>query len=69
MRNSASERADAGDRAAQLNEQIAEGHDWANRSGPNGTGGDLHDDAAQRHRQAAGEGRSKAEAARQEGDD
>lgn len=67
MRNSARDRADAGDRAAQLNEQIAEGHDWADRARPNSSG-DLHGDAASEHRQAAGEGRSKAEAAREEDD-
>lgn len=63
MTYSAHERAAAGDRAAELNEQIAEGHDWATEAESNSTG-DLHSDAATKHRVAAGKDRSKAESAR-----
>ncbi|MCV6965598.1 hypothetical protein BST27_16780 [Mycobacterium intermedium] len=65
MPDSARDRADAGDRAAELNEQIAEGHEWAEKAKP-GRGGEQHSDAATEHRRTAGEGRSKAEAAREE---
>ncbi|OBJ87129.1 hypothetical protein [Mycobacterium asiaticum] len=56
---------EAGDRAAELNEQVAEGHEWAAGAKP-GRNKDLHDDAASNHRRTAGKGRSKAEAARNE---
>ena len=58
----------AGDRAAQLNEQVAEGHEWAARGEPNSSG-DLHSDAAVEYRRVAGKDRSKAQAARDEADD
>lgn len=54
---------EASDRAAELNEQVAEGHEWAARAKPS-RNTDLHDDAASDHRRTAGKGRSKAEAAR-----
>ena len=63
MSESSRERAAAGNRAAELNEQIAEGHEWA--AGEEQGGDDnLHSEAAGKHRRAAGKGRSKAEAAR-----
>ncbi|MCH2222303.1 MAG: hypothetical protein MK097_18550, partial [Dechloromonas sp.] len=65
MPDTARERAAAGDRAAQLDEQIAEGHEWATKAEPNSSG-DLHSDAATEHRRAAGQSRSKAECARNE---
>ncbi|WP_156298382.1 hypothetical protein [Mycobacterium paragordonae] len=68
MPDTARERAAEGDRAAQLDEQIAEGHEWATKARPNSTG-DLHSDAATEHRRAAGRNRSKAECARNEGHD
>lgn len=63
MPNSAGERATAGDRAAELDEQVAQGHEWATDAKPNSSG-DLHSDAAAEHRQAAGKGRAEAESAR-----
>ncbi|MFV8316977.1 hypothetical protein [Mycobacterium sp. 23] len=68
MPDTARERAAEGDRTAQLNEQIAEGHEWATDAKPNSTG-DLHSDAATKHRRVAGKGRSKAECARNEDHD
>lgn len=68
MPDTARERAAAGDRAAQLDEQIAEGHEWASNARPNSTG-DLHSDAASKHRKAAGKSRSQAECAREKDDD
>ncbi|WP_205876939.1 hypothetical protein [Mycobacterium camsae] len=68
MPDTARERADAGDRAAQLDEQIAEGHEWASNAKPNSTG-DLHGEAATRHRRAAGKSRSEAECARKKDHD
>jgi hypothetical protein len=65
MRESAHDRADAGDQAANLNEQIAEGHERAAEAEPGGNPG-LHNDAATKYRQVAGKDRSKAEAARDE---
>jgi hypothetical protein len=62
MPDSAREHAAAGDRAAQLNEQVAQGHEWADRGEHNSTG-DLHSDAAAKRRRAAGKDRSKSEAA------
>jgi hypothetical protein len=68
MPDSARDRAAAGDRAAQLNEQVAEGHEWAARAAPDSSG-DLHSDAATEHRRAAGKDRYKAQAAREEPDE
>lgn len=68
MSKSARDRADAGDQAANLNEQIAEGHEWAAEGEPGGKP-DLHDDAASKYRRVAGKGRSKAESARDEADE
>jgi hypothetical protein len=45
MPDSARDRAAAGDRAAQLNEQVAQGHEWAAHAKPDSSG-DLHSDAA-----------------------
>jgi hypothetical protein len=67
MPGSARDRAAAGDRAAELNEQVAQGHEFAAHGKPRG-GGDLHSDAAAAHREVAGEDRSDAEAARDEED-
>jgi hypothetical protein len=63
MQESARDRADAGDRAATLNEQIAQGHEWA-ADGKLGGNSDLHNEAATRYRRVAGQGRSDAQAAR-----
>ncbi|BBZ40886.1 hypothetical protein [Mycobacterium conspicuum] len=63
MSESSRERAAAGDRAAELNEQIAEGHEWAAEE-ELGDGDDLHNAAAGRHRRVAGKDRAEAEAAR-----
>jgi len=68
MPDSARDRAAAGDRAAQLNEQVAEGHERAAHAEPD-SGGDLHSDAATKHRQAADKDRSKAQSARHEPDE
>jgi hypothetical protein len=67
MTNSSRERVGAGDRAAELNEQIAEGHEWVAEEDLGGRG-DQHSDAASKRRRAAGKGRSKAETARNEDD-
>ena len=67
MPNSARDRAAADDLAAQRNEQVAEGHEWADQGEPN-TSGDLHSDAATRYRRAAGKDRSRAQATRDEAD-
>ena len=68
MPDSARDRAAADDLAAQRNEQVAEGHEWAFEAKPNSSG-DLHSDAATNHRRAAGKDRSDAEAARDEADE
>ncbi|OBK72067.1 hypothetical protein A5652_21700 [Mycobacterium sp. 1165178.9] len=63
MPESAQNGAAENDLAAQRNEQVAQGHEWAAHAEPNTTG-DLHDDAATKHRRTAGEDRSKAQSAR-----
>jgi hypothetical protein len=68
MPDSARDRKAAGDRAAQLNEQVAEGHELAAHRKPDSSG-DLHSDAAIKHRRAAGKDRAKAQAARDEADE
>ena len=50
------------DRAAELNEQIAEGHEWAADEELGGSG-NLHSAAARKYRRVAGKDRSKAESA------
>jgi hypothetical protein len=65
MPDSPRDRAAAGDRAAELNDQVAEGHEWAARSDLD-TSGDLHENAATKHRRTAGKDRFKAKAARAE---
>jgi hypothetical protein len=67
MPDSARDRAAVADLAAQRNEQVAEGHEWADLGEPNSSG-DLHSDAATRYRRSAGKDRSKAQAARDEAD-
>ncbi|OBK17934.1 hypothetical protein [Mycobacterium asiaticum] len=67
MSNSGQQSAAASDRAAELNEQVAEGHEWAARANPNSES-DLHSDAATEHRRTAGKGRSEAEATRNRDD-
>jgi hypothetical protein len=68
MPESARDCAAADDLAAQRNEQVAEGHQWAADATPNSSG-NLHSDAASKHRRTAGKDRSKAQAARDEGDE
>jgi hypothetical protein len=68
MPDSARDRGAAGDRAAQLNEQVAEGHEWAAHGEPDSSS-DLHSDAASKHRQAAAKDRSNAQSARDEPDE
>ncbi|MBV9318363.1 MAG: hypothetical protein JO106_00340 [Mycobacterium sp.] len=68
MRESARDRATSGDQAAHLNEQVAEGHEWAAKGVPGGNS-ELHNDAADKYRRAAGNDRSKAQAARDEADE
>lgn len=68
MPNSARDRAAADDLAAQRNEQVARGHEWAAQGEPN-TSGDLHSDAAIKHRRTAGNDRANAEAAKDEADE
>jgi hypothetical protein len=67
MPDSARDRGAAGDRAAQLNEQVAQGHEWAAHAEPDSSG-DLHSDAATKHRRAAGDDRRDAQSAREEAD-
>ena len=54
MPDSACDCAAADDLAAQRNEQVAEGHQWAADAQPNSSG-NLHSDAATKHRRTAGE--------------
>ena len=68
MPDPAHDRAVADDLAAQRNEQVAEGHEWAAQGKPNSSG-ELHSDAAIQRRRTAGKDRSKAEAARDETDE
>ena len=65
MPDSGRDSAAANDLAAQRNEQVAQGHEWADQGEPSGSG-DLHSEAAIKHRRAAGNDRSNAEAARNE---
>jgi hypothetical protein len=65
MPDSAGDRAAADDLAAQRNEQVAEGHEWAAHA-KHDTSGDLHSDAATRYRRIAGKDRSQAESASDE---
>lgn len=63
--DSARDRADADDLAAERNEQVAQGHEWAAEARPESRG-NLHSDAAIKFRRAAGEDRSGADVARNE---
>jgi hypothetical protein len=67
MADSARDRAAGGDRAEPLNEQVAQGHQWAAHAEPDSSG-DLHSDAATKHRRAAGDDRRDAQTAREEAD-
>jgi hypothetical protein len=68
MPDSARDRAAADDLAAQRNEQVAQGHEWAAHA-KHEPSGDLHSDAAIQRRWTAGKDRTDAEAARGEADE
>jgi hypothetical protein len=68
MSESARDRATSSDQSAHLNEQVAQGHEWAAEAVP-ADSSDLHSGAASKSRQAAGRDRSKAQTARDEAHD
>jgi hypothetical protein len=68
MSQSARDRAASDDQSARLNEQVAQGHEWAAEAVPAGSS-DLHSGAASKFRRAAGKDRSDAQAARDEDDE